>query len=237
MTKIICLLLLLSVSTISIASGNAVDTTKPIFRNSQQSKDSNVLVVVDGKVIGTIKEIKPIDSLVSADAISSINVLKGSQATDKYGEKGKDGVIEIFLKENMKEVTIADPELKDVSDDDNITFDKVEVEASFPGGAQAWRNFLERTLNANVPVENSAPAGAYTVVIQFVVDKNGNISDIKPLTNHGHGMEKEVIRVIMKSPKWVPAMQNGRVVKAYRKQPVTFMITEEGPRKKNKKND
>ena len=68
------------------------------------------------------------------------------------------------------------------------------------------------------------PAGSYTVIIQFVVDKEGNISEIKPLTNRGYGMEKEVIRILEKSPKWTPAYQDNRPVKAYRKQPVTFVV-------------
>lgn len=116
---------------------------------------------------------------------------------------------------------------------ENITFEKVEVEATFSGGEKAWRSFLERTLNAAVPVYNRAPAGSYTIVIQFVVDKNGEISDLKALTNHGYGMEKEVIRVLKKSPKWTPAMQDGQKVNAYRKQPVTFFISEQVPNKKN----
>ena len=111
-------------------------------------------------------------------------------------------------------------------------FDKVDVEAKFPGGDAAWRQYLTRTLNAATPVDNGAPAGTYTVMVQFIVSKDGSISDVKALTNHGYGMEKEVIRVIQRGPKWHPAMQDGRQVRAYRKQPVTFMVIDE--RKKNK---
>lgn len=49
-------------------------------------------------------------------------------------------------------------------------FEKVEVEAEFPGGVQAWRGFLERNLNAQVPADKGAPAGSYTVVVRFIVD-------------------------------------------------------------------
>lgn len=100
-------------------------------------------------------------------------------------------------------------------------FTSVEVDAEFKGN---WRAFLERNLNAEVPVENSAPAGRYSVVIQFVVDVNGNVSDIKALTNHGYGMEDEAVRVLKKAAKWEPAIQNGISVKAYRKQPITFDV-------------
>ncbi|NOT49701.1 MAG: energy transducer TonB [Chitinophagaceae bacterium] len=112
-------------------------------------------------------------------------------------------------------------------DDENKIFDKVEIEASFPGGDSKWRQYLERNLNANVPVDNNAAEGTYTTVIQFVVDKEGNISDVRAITNHGYGMEEEAIRVIKRGPKWTPAVQNGRQVKAYRKQPITFQVTGE----------
>jgi len=103
---------------------------------------------------------------------------------------------------------------------------KVETEASFQGGNEGWKNFLQTHLNPDVPVRKKAPAGLYEVVIQFIVDKEGRISDMKALTNHGFGMEQEVIRVLKRSPRWLPAIQDGRKVKAYRKQPISFSISE-----------
>jgi TonB family protein len=107
-------------------------------------------------------------------------------------------------------------------------FEKVDIEATFPGGDKAWRKFLEQNLDANVPVENGAPVGIYTVVVQFIVDKQGNITDVKALTSLGYGLEKEVIQLIKKGPPWQPASQNGKMVKAYRKQPVTFVVMADG---------
>src|SRR5689334_7072384 len=115
-----------------------------------------------------------------------------------------------------------------LSDTTDHTFEKVDIDASFPGGDVGWRKFLEKNLKASIAVENGAPAGIYTVFVQFIVDKEGNLSNAKPLTNWGYGMEKEVLRLLTISPKWSPAIQNGRAVKAYRKQPVTFMIEEDG---------
>jgi hypothetical protein len=104
------------------------------------------------------------------------------------------------------------------------TFGMVEKEAEFPGGDAAWRKFLEQNLRGQVPAENGAPAGIYTVLVQFIVDREGRVSDIKQLTNWGYGMEAEVIRLIKKSVQWTPATQDGRAVKAYRRQPVTFQL-------------
>ena len=100
----------------------------------------------------------------------------------------------------------------------------VEIEAKFLGN---WKAFLERNLNANVPLDNSAPFGRYSVVVQFVVDREGNVSDIKPLTKHGYGMEEEAVRVLRKAAKWEPAIQNGYKVKAYHKQVITYVVLEE----------
>ena len=113
-------------------------------------------------------------------------------------------------------------------------FEKVEIQASFAGGEQGWRSYLEQNLNANTPVEKGAPAGSYTVWVQFIVDKEGKLSDFKALTKNGYGMETEVIRILRKSPLWSPAEQEGRKVKAYRKQPVTFVVIED---KKKRRRD
>jgi protein TonB len=138
--------------------------------------------------------------------------------------------------EGIKETDIPTPAIIDEGkqiveekpvEDENKIFDKVEIEASFPGGDSKWRQYLERNANGQVATDNGAPEGVYQTVVQFVVDKEGNISDVRALTNHGYGMEEEAIRVIKKGPKWNPAIQNGRQVKAYRKQPITFQVTGE----------
>lgn len=106
---------------------------------------------------------------------------------------------------------------------------EIEVEAmsSFTGGQKAWQQFLQKNLNSFVPVDKGAPEGKYTVMTQFLVDKNGKISELKALTHFGYGMEEEVLRVMKLSPDWSPAIQKGRPVKTYRRQPVTFSISAE----------
>jgi protein TonB len=112
-------------------------------------------------------------------------------------------------------------------EDENHIFEKVEIEAAFPGGIPAWRKYLEKNLNAQVATDNGAPAGTYTVNVRFVVDKEGNISDVKALTSHGYGIEDEAVKVIKRGPKWQPGNQNGRAVNSYHTQPITFVVTEE----------
>ena len=61
--------------------------------------------------------------------------------------------------------------------------------------------------------------------VQFIVRKDESINDIKTLIIHDYGMEKEAIRIIKKGSHWIPGIQNGKNVNAYRKQPITFEIT------------
>lgn len=105
-------------------------------------------------------------------------------------------------------------------------FEKVESEPGFPGGNEKWKEYLQMNCKSTVATDNGAPEGKYTVLVQFMVDKEGNIGDIRPLTNHGYGMEPEVIRIITKGPKWIPAVQNGKKVRAYKKQAVTFEVSD-----------
>ena len=110
---------------------------------------------------------------------------------------------------------------------DSGMVDKVEVEAYYPGGAEAWKKYLHANLNANVPLEHGAPIGIYTVFCRFIVDKDGTVSNISVENKEGYGMEEEVIRVFRKSGKWVPAMQNQKAVKAIRRQPITFAVVDD----------
>lgn len=222
------------------------------------------LIIIDGKESDKLKELSP-------DAIESMTVLKGATAMELYGEKAKGGAIlittkpsynnstkkdtireirvdgvKIYPTENKSEkknnqieiregVTIDKPGLNEVvvtgygkkNEDSNKIFEKMEKESEFPGGTAAWQRFLQRTLKATIPADKGAPPGSYTVTVQFIVDMQGNISDIKALTKHGYGMEEEVIRLIRTGPKWVPGVQNGHNVTAYKKQNVTFVVSVE----------
>jgi periplasmic protein TonB len=105
-------------------------------------------------------------------------------------------------------------------------FKTVQIEAKFPGGNAAWLKYLQRNLNADAPTENGAPSGNYTVIVSFLVDKNGNISEVQALNDPGYGTATEAVRVIKKGPAWQPAVQNGRNVIYRQKQSVTFQVVE-----------
>jgi periplasmic protein TonB len=104
-------------------------------------------------------------------------------------------------------------------------FIPIEKEAEFPGGAEGWARFLNRTLRYPDQARNEGIQG--TVMVQFVVDVNGMVSDVEVLSGPEEGgLREEAVRVIKKSGKWVPALQNGRYVKAYRRQPMIFRVVD-----------
>lgn len=115
------------------------------------------------------------------------------------------------------------------SNEDEFTdrFVSVQIPAEFPGGIQGWTRYLERNLNSDIPVENGAPANVYTVIVTFIVDKEGKVSDVKAENDPGYGTKEEAIRVIKKGPNWIPANQNGKTVVYRHKQAITFKVTEQ----------
>jgi periplasmic protein TonB len=73
-------------------------------------------------------------------------------------------------------------------------------------------------------MDYGATGGKYTVIVKFVVSKDGSLSDVKCENDPGFGMCEEAIRVIKKTKNWTPAIQNGRNVNAYRRQPITWLV-------------
>jgi protein TonB len=114
---------------------------------------------------------------------------------------------------------------KKEEEDWNKVFTKVEMESEYPGGFQAWKRFLERNLRFSQEAIDNQTQG--TVVVQFIVDKEGNVSEVEAISGPEE-LRPEAMRVIKKSGKWTPAIQNGHQVKSIKKQPIVFRLETEG---------
>jgi periplasmic protein TonB len=105
-------------------------------------------------------------------------------------------------------------------------FNEVEVEASVD--VFQWRAHLGKNLMA--PIEKAAKkgmkAGQYTVNVRFLVERDGSISDVKALNDPGYGLADASVNVVRTGPKWKAGEQNGRKVRSYHTQPLTFVIQE-----------
>lgn len=176
--------------------------------------------------VHTIKVTPP--RIVEDELVTKTEVPPNEDAENiKIGLSNTDGVDKDFVSPPIeKEGTGAISLPVHDEEDYTKTFISVQKEAQFPGGVGAWQKYLERNLNTNMPVDNGAAAGTYTVIVSFVVDKDGNISDVQALNDPGYGTAQEAIRVIKKSKQWTPALQNGRNVTYRQKQSITFLVNE-----------
>jgi len=108
----------------------------------------------------------------------------------------------------------------------NRIFEKVEIEASV--NVARWRQHLERNLVRYI--EDAATAGmqpgTYTVMVRFLVEKDGSISSVSALNDPGFGLAQGAVQVVKSGPKWNPGEQNGQKVRSYHTQPITFLIIE-----------
>lgn len=101
------------------------------------------------------------------------------------------------------------------------------VPAHFAGGKSAWFRFLKKHINRDTIVMLGAPAGAYIPIVSFVVRETGDITDIKVIYDPGYEAAGELVRAVSKSPKWVPALKNGRPVASEQREQMIIDVSEE----------
>ncbi len=176
------------------------------------------LVVLDGVI--TDVDVNGIKS----ETIESVSVLKDQYAIDKYGEKGKNGVIEITSKKDGSlsepkepaEVAEASP-VNEVKSAEGV-FVAVEELPAFPG--------MESWLHDNLKY----PAEAYTkkitgiVNVAFLVTSAGKIRDVQVIKPVNPLLDAEAKRVISSMPDWKPGTQHGKTVPVQMKVPVEFKL-------------
>lgn len=144
------------------------------------------------------------------------------------GKRNIDGVDDLGIIAPPVETGIGKVEVPKVVEIFEKEFTTVQIEAKFPGGLAAWKKYLERNLKSQTPTENGAPEGVYAVVVSFVVNKDGEVSEVRALNDPGFGTASEAVRAIQQGQvKWIPAVQNGRNVIYRQKQQITFQVQSE----------
>ena len=130
-----------------------------------------------------------------------------------------------FIQAEAGPVTNITPEVqKPTEPEAPVILETPEVQPEFPGGAEAWRNYLQRMLRVPDDLEEGERK---TVRVRFVVNATGDVTDVIVLQSAGTVFDKEVLRVIAKMPKWKPGKQHGKAVAVFFTQPVTFKGSEE----------
>ena len=109
-----------------------------------------------------------------------------------------------------------------IKKDNEPIFSIAEEPAQFPGGDEALFKFIQE--NTKYPIEAIKNNISGIVYVQFVVEKDGSISDIKVVRGIGGGCDEEAVRVITKMPNWIPAKQKGIPVRSFYIIPIIFVL-------------
>ena len=112
--------------------------------------------------------------------------------------------------------------IEDSTKKEEEIFAFVEIMPEFPSGEAALLRFLQ--MNIRYPAEAATKNIQGTVMVEFVVEKDGSISQPRVVKGIGGGCNEESLRVIRLMPKWKPAKQKGKNVRVYYTVPITFRL-------------
>lgn len=136
----------------------------------------------------------------------------------KLSAKQKDKEI-IEKKIDLKDKSLTGEPIKEsesiAQQDMNMIYKIVEIKPDFPGGLNAFFQFIDE--NYEAPKNFKEDQKLY---ILFIVEKDGSLSDIKIMRDPGFGIKEEVLRILAKSPKWKPALMHGIPVRSEYSLPV-----------------
>lgn len=162
-------------------------------------------------VIKNDDEVKPEDELKTQDELMSTKTAIG--ALDVKGNDDANGEV-LKIKE-----AVAQPEPKPEVEK---VFDVVEQMPSFPGGPSALMEWLSNNVKYPVVAQENGVQGR--VVVSFVVERDGSITDVKVVRGVDPSLDREASRVVRAMPRWIPGKQNGSAVRVKYNVPVAFRL-------------
>jgi protein TonB len=157
------------------------------------------------------EDVQPEDELKSQDDLSKTNTAIGA-----FDVKGNDEAEGEVLK--AKEVVVDEKP----KEEETKVFDVVEQMPQFPGGPQALFEYLSKNIKYPVVAEENGIQGR--VIVTFVVERDGSITDVRVAKSVDPSLDKEAQRVVRSMPHWIPGKQNGSAVRVKYTVPVTFKL-------------
>lgn len=169
---------------------------------------------------------------INPNDIESISILKDKSAVSLYGKEGEDGVVLITTKSGISsgiKSTIKTGYKIDAQEFVNNVPTVVNVTRikppQFPGGEEALAKYLEQNINHKLPQERGGPEGKYTVVLSFLVEEDGTLSNIEARNDPGYGTAEEAIRVIKNGPNWIPSERDGKKGNYLKRMSIEFSVS------------
>jgi periplasmic protein TonB len=127
--------------------------------------------------------------------------------------------VEITEETQIEEMVFEEAPEEEVADE---IFTVVEDQPTPKGGMQAFYEYVSK--NMKYPAQARRMGVEGRVFVQFVVDKDGTITDVKAVKGIGAGCDEEAVRVLQNAPKWNPGKQRGRSVRVRMVLPITFQL-------------
>lgn len=131
-------------------------------------------------------------------------------------------VLDVDVKENTEIEAYVAPRQEEEEVVETEIFTVVESMPEFPGGAAAMMTFIAKNVKYPPMARESGIQGR--VFVNFVVEPNGSVSNVKVLRGIGGGCDEEAIRVVQSMPKWTPGKQRGKAVRVSFNLPVRFTL-------------
>lgn len=148
------------------------------------------------------------------------------QLDDKVavGTENKEGVKDRTVEAVRNDIAVAAPPPPPAPKPEvsNKVFDVVEEMPSFPGGTGALMSFLSSNIKYPVVAQENGVQGR--VIVGFVVERDGSITDVKVMRSVDPSLDREAQRVVRAMPRWKPGKQNGSAVRVKYTVPVVFRL-------------
>ena len=140
------------------------------------------------------------------------------------GTENKEGVKDRTVEAVRNDIAVAAPPPPPAPKPEVATkvFDVVEEMPSFPGGQGALMSYLAS--NIKYPVVAQENGGQGRVIVSFVVERDGSISDVRVARSVDPSLDREAQRVVKSMPRWKPGKQNGSAVRVKYTVPVVFRL-------------
>jgi protein TonB len=165
-------------------------------------------------VIKKDNEVKPEEEMKTQDQLMDTKTAIG--ALDVKGNSDQGEIMKVTQR-------VADEPVKeDKPEVENKVFDVVEQMPSFPGGPSALMQYLSNNVKYPVVAQENGVQGR--VVVSFVVERDGSITDVKVVRSVDPSLDREASRVVQSMPKWIPGKQNGSPVRVKYNVPVSFKL-------------
>lgn len=117
--------------------------------------------------------------------------------------------------------------ISSLAKDGGEVFDVVETQPMPPGGMAGWNQYLSQ--NLQYPAEARQLGIEGTVIVVFVINSDGSISDVEILRGIGGGADEEAVRVVQNAPNWEPGKQRDRTVNTRMRLPIRFKLGDGNP--------